>query len=396
VQRNEYTVWVASDKHANTYQVLLSAQSQRIAKSLGITAHEDIRCLACHTNPLTAFQESSSSLKEERLFHGIGCESCHGPAQSWLASHTKRDEWQKKNSSQKESLGMKPVDDPVALARTCAGCHVGAPPASNQGLPVRDVNHDLIAAEHPRLNFELTVYLANMPRHWSERTEENRQASVASTWAAGQAVSAHAALDLLAYRAQNLDRPWPEFAEYDCFACHHDLQEPSWRQTRERGKRSVGSLSWGSWYFSMLGWSERPASDSALENLRDIMEKPFPDRQKVWQQVPAAHAQIENSLTKWQEAVKRRDKLMLLVAALAEDRQHLAREGWDAAEQLALAVAAMNQSHGDKQVQPAIHQLLEGLAFPPPIGQSHPDGPQTFAPDRFQEDLARVRKLLRR
>src|SRR5206468_8678012 len=25
---------------------------------------------------------------------------------------------------------------------------------------------------------------------------------------------------------------WPELAQFDCYACHHDLQTPSWRQER--------------------------------------------------------------------------------------------------------------------------------------------------------------------
>jgi hypothetical protein len=34
--------------------------------------------------------------------------------------------------------------------------------------------------------------------------------------------------------------PWPDFARFDCYACHHDLKVPSWRQERGYGGRTPG------------------------------------------------------------------------------------------------------------------------------------------------------------
>ena len=158
--QNEYTRWT-HDRHADAYRVLFAARSRNIVKHLGgkAQAHEDPRCLACHVTPLLAsLPQDSAFVQEEKLF-GVGCESCHGSATEWLAPHTARD-WQQK----KAARAMPDLADPMVHAKACVGCHVGAAPDKN--IPVRDVNHDLIAAGHPRLNFEFGSYQANMPAHW--------------------------------------------------------------------------------------------------------------------------------------------------------------------------------------------------------------------------------------
>ena len=49
----------------------------------------------------------------------------------------------------------------------CAGCRVGSP--EERGIPIRDVTHDLIAAGHPRLNFDYATYVRSLPPHWTEK-----------------------------------------------------------------------------------------------------------------------------------------------------------------------------------------------------------------------------------
>src|SRR5262249_7174292 len=151
---------------------------------------------------------------------GVGCESCHGPAEKWKAVHYLPG-W--KDRSDREQLGFLDTKDLAVRAESCVACHVGS--------PNREVNHDLIAAGHPRLRFDLGAYLANYPKHWSDaRDKAGRPALEAQVWAIGQVVSAQAAVKVLQHRAAAADKPWPEFAEYDCFACHHSLSAPNWRQ----------------------------------------------------------------------------------------------------------------------------------------------------------------------
>src|SRR5262245_6263956 len=53
-QQDEYNLW-AHDRHADAYRVLFDKRSQDISRLLGSKkAHEDLRCLACHTNPRLA------------------------------------------------------------------------------------------------------------------------------------------------------------------------------------------------------------------------------------------------------------------------------------------------------------------------------------------------------
>jgi hypothetical protein len=114
---------------------------------------------------------------------------------------------------------MTKLSDPAVRAETCAGCHVGA--------PGRDVSHDLIAAGHPRLNFDYATYLRALPPHWAEKDRDVSPPALRPAadefrhWLVGRAAAAAAGYRLLADRARH--GPWPELAAFDCYACHHGL-----------------------------------------------------------------------------------------------------------------------------------------------------------------------------
>ena len=74
---------------------------------------------------------------------------------------------------------MRPTKDLLARGQACAECHVGKGTA--------DVNHDLIAAGHPRLNFEYGSQLAKLPKHWRVADDKARHPDYeAKVWALGQ------------------------------------------------------------------------------------------------------------------------------------------------------------------------------------------------------------------
>ena len=199
---------------------------------------------------------------------GVSCEVCHGPAENYLAAHTMQG-WSELGAARFEPrFGMKNTADIAARAQLCVGCHVGEPDA--KGRPWRDVNHDLIAAGHPRLNFEFSAYMATLPPHWNTRTDPQRFDELRS-WIVGQFTSSDAALRLLECRAKAAEsKPaadaeplvppsWPELAEYDCFACHHELAGRSWRQdlgraaaAGDRPARKPGAPAFGTWYYDGL------------------------------------------------------------------------------------------------------------------------------------------------
>src|SRR5262249_40890342 len=133
-------------------------------KDPAIAAHADPRCLACHTTPRPA-----KVLKVTAWMNpdGIGCEACHGPAEKWLGPHTTCS-WSGLDPETKEKrFGFVPTQLLARRAGVCVPCHVGVHPADD--APLQDVNHDLIAAGHPRLNFEFSAYQDRMPAHWVEK-----------------------------------------------------------------------------------------------------------------------------------------------------------------------------------------------------------------------------------
>jgi hypothetical protein len=106
------------------------------------------------------------------------------------------------------------------------------------------VDHELIAAGHPRLEFEFSAYLANLPKHWSQPMDQMRHAEVNGTsatistfhfdaWVVGQETRAQQTKALIRSGGS------VDFAQLDCFACHHDLASSvsengeNWRQDRE-------------------------------------------------------------------------------------------------------------------------------------------------------------------
>src|SRR5207302_5872390 len=111
--------------------------------------------------------------------------------------------------------------------------------------PLRDVNHDLIAAGHPPLRFEFGTYLAHLPKHWQEWSASPD--ADARNWAVGQAVVAEMALELLADRACQAARPRPEFADYACFSCHRDLPVG----TLSVNRTPPGRLRFGTWHLAL-------------------------------------------------------------------------------------------------------------------------------------------------
>jgi hypothetical protein len=292
---------------------------------------------------------------------------------------------------------MRPTKDLYARMQACLECHVG-----NSD---REVNHDLIAAGHPRLNFEYSAFLANVPKHWNEQNDKSRYPDLeARAWVLGQLGSARAALELLAHRARLDTAPWPEFAEYDCFACHHELREPSWRQERGYNGLLPGSFPWGTWYYPMVPAAmstSAPTSDAnvvaRLHELAKEMARPLPDRQQVAQQAQGAADQLSQWLVRARAG--RYDNpaaLRGLLARFAKENPKLAPANWDQAAQRYLALGAfyhalgdLHPGHRNQAVKASIQALVKPLEFPPGI-----DSPRTFDGRAFGERLQALQRQL--
>jgi hypothetical protein len=383
---SEYSTWAGYDKHANAFRVLFDTRSERMVRALyGSKAKPATKtevCLKCH-----AMNEGSKANTDDRfvLSDGVGCESCHGAAGDWVATHY-LDEFKVKSAEEKAKLGFRNTKDLLERARLCTGCHVGT--------GEKDVNHDLIAAGHPRLNFEFASFHGIYPKHWPQGPELERHPDLhARLWEIGQVVTAQRAVELLAARAEGAkDKPWPEFAEYACYACHKNLKADSPRQKAGYGDRRPGDFPWGTWYVTMARvYSGQPGGTGAglndpLDELRKRMERPGPDAAAVARQAGALAAKLES----WAGRVHSSQQLSAeqvrgLMRAFSRDGEKGGDTlDWDQAAQFYLALAALHQGLGDLSGERPPARLTDDLlqmrrklqdAFPPGY-----DSPLRFDP----------------
>jgi hypothetical protein len=168
----------------------------RVAEPL---PHQNAKCLACHSVVDSVNQNPDA--REQALSEGVGCGGCHGPSEKWAAAHVAPG-WKALSNEQKwKQYGFVPTKNLVARALNCASCHVGD--------GERDMNHDMIAAGHPRLAFEPASFHAsgNYRKHWAERGSA-RDFEV-RVWAVGKVATLRAAVNLLYERATAPRRPTP-------------------------------------------------------------------------------------------------------------------------------------------------------------------------------------------
>jgi hypothetical protein len=332
------TCWAARDPHVKAYAALEGELAREIMARYdpGRTATGDARCLACHANPALAAEERYSQMRRE----GVSCEACHGNAGGWLREHTT---WGKNPTADHTAAGMTNLADVGERAMTCLGCHVGAPADPARGLPVRDMNHDMIAAGHPRLNFDFAEYHRRLPKHWQEEAEPMK--SEPRVWLVGRTAHAEAACRLLADRAERAGQndprtPWPEFAEYNCAACHHTIPQP-WRSDPARpGGRPPGSLEWQT-IWPVTGTPSAPSNVESLRKLQAVIQGPR----------PAGYAKVTRPAREAAEKLKQsRESLAgsangpLLEAAKSAFSGSLPEQpDWDFAGQVLLGLAAMER-----------------------------------------------------
>ncbi len=365
---NEYAIWSVKDKHSKAYSVLSNERSRRMAEILRLGNPQAARlCLSCH-----AVGSPQNSISD-----GVACEACHGPAEKWLGPHTRA-------NSHAESLRLGLVDTANLAARTraCLGCHLGA----------RDktVGHDLIAAGHPDLVFELDTFSAGQPLHWREPKPEagNRLPRVRG-WAVGQAVMLAERMRQLAARAGT---GWPEFAEMECYQCHHDLRADSWRTERGFGGRKPGSLRLNvpqaEVIRALVGAAARDQSgelEKRLARLEELVAGRLADGAAIAQAAQSA-AELADALA---ARFSRHDfdaaGARAIVHGLIAAAGRIADSGVGAAEQATMAVDSLGAAcaQNPASFQAAVAQLYDYL-----------EHPSAYRPAEFAAQLRRVAGLL--
>ncbi|MBL8797024.1 MAG: hypothetical protein JNM56_24190 [Planctomycetia bacterium] len=372
---SEYTSWLAYDPHARAFHALSSERSRQIVYNLKeakfVSPDKHPLCLSCHATAT----EDSADRKVLRV-DGVGCESCHGPASNWLTEHT-TPAWKQRSAAEKQSLGFRPLKDLTVRAQTCVGCHVGAGD--------RDVNHDLIAAGHPRLNFEFGAYHANCPKHWREQQDKAGRADFeARVWAIGQVVAAEASLRLLQHRAATAGKPWPEFAEYDCYSCHHDLAGQAWRRDKQAAPGRPGALVWNRWYqpTELLEPLGLQLPTQTWQELQQLMQQPSPNRAAVARRAQETADQLAAQLPRLNGIGFDRLRLDGLLKGLHGRAKDRGAGSWDQAAQQYLALAALHQARQDlgepasEVLREFLKELFERLTFPPGYNSPRPVTPK--------------------
>ncbi len=378
---SEYDTWIGADPHAQAFAVLRNQRSQDMVRHLGLgPAHAETLCLRCHVHSGYDPKHLGPQFNPES---GVSCESCHGAAQHWIDPHY-RSEWQQQPLAAKRKLGLADTKTLGGRARTCIPCHVGAPDA--------EVNHDLIAAGHPVLRFEFGTYLANLPAHWDVKRDMRpaaREPAIdprgwmdfhARAWLIGQAESARAALELVAERGRATG-PWPEFAAFNCFACHHDLQEPSYRQQRAAAGAPGKVIPWQTWYLALVPRlveaAEGPGAKFSQEfaALRTLMEsrqglRPSPPGGKLRTALGAQADQAAKRLEAWSQSIEKRRGVLSIQDLLDAVQAERAQADWDEAAQVYMAMAALRQAGPDPAALPR-------LQFPDKY-----DSPRDFVPGK--------------
>jgi hypothetical protein len=398
IYQNEYSTWILQDKHSRAYQALTGPVGERMARILKLKskAEDAPKCLVCHA--LYASPEQRGRPFE--LSDGVSCENCHGPAQAWLGPHASSN-WHHEEFAPR--LGMVDMRNVIHRTEKCLECHLGT--------KEKFVDHEMIAAGHPDLYFELDSFSAVMPRHWKVPREsapakplEDASWIGVRDWSAGQAVQLRASLERLAWRARNerFDKKdvWPEYAELSCFACHHSLgpAKDSWRQEHGFEGRRPGDPAWNSSRYAVFRLLAKQIDPTSAQELgRHLlavsteMSKLNPDRAAVATAADAA-APLAQRFAERLSAMQYDPAITLaMLQHITDDAEAEAISLADerAAEQAVMAIDSLYIAYSKDtkpsdaaEVRSSINALFQQL-----------ENPSAYNADQFVASLRRLRPL---
>lgn len=238
-----FQTWLTRDPHARAYDVLWTFRGREMtrllspgeSKSTALIEHQlsdqqhrqvlEQKCVGCHATP----PNHDHARADSDYALGVHCESCHGAAGGWLFEH------QRLGATAKPGTGQINTKNLEQRAEACMGCHVG--PSLATGSP-QPVDHDLIAAGHPRLNFEFHSYFQSLPAHWDRSRDEKAVPGAFhfQAWKVGQAKQSAQLAELTKHFTEKQQTGVADFALMNCFACHHALTNDPARQQSSQGR----------------------------------------------------------------------------------------------------------------------------------------------------------------
>jgi Cytochrome c554 and c-prime len=330
VLQNEYSTWVTEDKHARAYSALSGPLSRQMTSILKIEpAEKSKKCLVCHALSVDPGQRA----REFDVAEGVSCESCHGPASAWLGPHIQPTA----NHMDMVRLGLVDNKNLGFRSERCLSCHLGA-----KGM---EVDHEMIAAGHPDLTFELDSFTAVEPPHWVEKSADPLFGMRA--WGIGQAVQMREGMFRIARRAHA--GPWPEFSEMDCITCHHALTGPeSWRQKEGYADRRAGDPPYNLARFVVFRHFAReidPATTQEMEasttQVARLVTAMSPDRGAVESAATRAAKLADKLVAEVGAARYDRARTERLLRNIASDGDMISRQGERTAEQATMTIDSL-------------------------------------------------------
>ena len=443
ISLNEANIWAQNDKHAIAFKLIdfestptedrseSQRLSQQICDRLGIDDLSNAQqCLSCHANWVQGHPRPPT------YKNGVTCESCHGASSRWQEKHAEPT-WRKMSPEEKFSkYNFVNVRDPVHRAEQCYSCHIGS---SDQG---KIVNHEMFAAGHPPLpGIEIESFARQMPPHWQYLNEKDefkfRPEYVAANFphvndqagnemyrtravVLGGVTAMREAIELFVDQSAGSEQQ-PELAVYDCFACHHDLKMPSWRQ--QRGfVGTPGRPRMRPWPTALvrLGIFHAFSNKAGFEQHDDVFQqrlnavhqaldaRPFGDRAAIRK----AGLTLVEHLNELSEELETKSYDQ---AAAHRLFRYLCREGaqqlhdYDSARQIGWAARSMYAAFDPKpdnsnQIEAIIDDLTQLLRLDLPAGQNRsisselPEALETLAnyePEPFRQSMERLGKLVK-
>jgi hypothetical protein len=279
--------------------------------------------------------------------------------------------------------------DLTRRAEKCLSCHLGT--------GEKEVDHTMIAAGHPDLTFQLDTFSSAMPRHWKAPADSSAWLSVREL-AVGQAVQLREALNRLNRRASGPH--WPEFAEYECFACHHSLTTPeaSWRQAAGYRSRPPGAPVWNPSTYAVFRHVAAGVDAGTMQQLTvQLVEVQRISGNPANKEDLAARAKDAAALTdqitqQLKSQPYDRNLTTKLLQEIADDSETISAEGERSAEQATMALDSLSLAYekneqvaNQAQLRAAINDLFQQLG-----------NPSAYNAPKFAQQMQKVAKLVPR
>ena len=311
-----------------------------------------IGCLACHADLREGGESpnlTSESFIKDSLPDGVSCEACHGPAEDWVAPHQET-KFRSMSPTEKIKLGLNDLRHPAVRSNQCYSCHIGD---VQQG---KYIDHSWYMAGHPPLpSIEVETFARDMPRHWRYLSEKQSFVDRDKFVAAIKGDEAHAfeidsklpqtkdvvvggmvalrkSVALLAdAHVKYKDAAIPDFAAFDCLACHQELRTKP-VITRDAGKFDPfipGRPNISRWSFALADLAvevagnptQRTAFDGQIKLLREALTRqPFGDRAST----ATAAASMQTLLKQLESDLAKQETTPAMAAAALTRLQQIA------------------------------------------------------------------------